>query len=150
MSSEIAFEHKQPSVIALLSIVTCGIYGFILLYSWIKAVNRVSTKKKLDPVIAIILSIVTCGLASIYFEYEIAVRVEKIIQEKKASGSARSDSMAPPVKNLKNIVLFGSLAVVALSFFSAGFLSVLAFIFLIWVSCAIQYALEYALDTPQD
>ena len=150
MEREVRFEHKQPSIIVLLCIVTCGIYGIVLLYSWIKAINQASTKSKLDPIIAVILSVVTCGLASIYFEYEIAVRVEKIIQDKKAAGTLRSDSMPPPVDNLKNIILFGSLASVAISFFSAGFLSLLAFIFLIWMTCAIQYAIEYALDTPQD
>lgn len=150
MTNQVSFEHKQPSIIVLLCIVTCGIYGLVLLYSWIKAINQASTKSKLDPIIAVILSIVTCGLASIYFEYEIAVRIEKIIQEKKASETLRSDSMPLPVNNLKNIILFGSLAGVAVSFFSAGFLSILAFIFFVWMTCAIQYAIEYALDTPQD
>lgn len=144
------FKHKNPALTALLLIVTCSIYYFVLLYGWINAVNTYSSKPKLDPTTAIILSIVTCGLASIYFEYEIAERIEKVIQNKKAEGTLRRDGMQPPMNNLKGIVLFGSIGAYALSIFSGGILSALAFIFTIWLSCAVQYAVEYALDVPQD
>jgi hypothetical protein len=56
--------------------------------------------------------------------------------------------MRPPVDNLKGIVLFGSLASYAVSFFSAGFLAALVFVFTIWLCCAIQDAIESSLDTP--
>ena len=150
MGNDVNFLHQSPATTVVLLIVTCSIYYFVLLYKWIEAVNGASDKPKLDPVLAIILSFITCGLASIYFEYEIAERVEKIIQEKKANNALRTDGMRPPVDNLKGIVLFGSLASYAVSFFSAGFLAAVAFVFTIWLCCAIQYAIEYSVDTPQD
>ncbi len=150
MSEAINFQHQSPAIIVILLIATCSIYYFILLYQWITAVNLASSKPQLDPAIAIILSIATCGLASIYFEYEVAERIEKIIQEKKANGTLRNDGMAPPVNNLKGLVLFGSLGAFAVSAFSGGCLIVLALIFTIWLCCAVQYAIEYALDTPQE
>ena len=57
--------------------------------------------------------------------------------------------MRPPVDNLKGIVVFGSLASYAVSFFSAGFLAAQAVVLTIRLSFAIQYAMEYGLDTPQ-
>ena len=72
-------------------------------------VNSIGTQSRLDPVLAVILSILTCGLASIYYEHEVASRVEKLIQEKKASGNLKNDGMAPPSDNLKNIVLYGDI-----------------------------------------
>ena len=150
MENDFALQHQNPAIIVILLIATCSIYYFVLLYSWTKAVNSISTRPQLDPTLAIILSILTCGLASIYFEYEVASRVEKTIQEKKASGRLRDDGMAPPVDNLKNIVLYGNLASYAIAIFSAGFLYILSIVFTLWLCCSIQYALEYALDTPQD
>lgn len=150
MSDQLVFEHQSPAIVVILLIATCSIYYFVLLYKWIDAVNSISSKSNLDPALAIILSVVTCGLASIYFEYEVALRIERIIQEKKISGTLRNDLMAPPVNNLKNIVLYGSLASYAIAIFSAGFLYVLSLIFTLWLCCAIQYAVEYALDIPQD
>lgn len=150
MNNESQCRHQSPAITASLLIVTCGLYSLFLLYQWIKAINAVSTKPNLDPALAIILTIVTCGLASIYFEYEIAERIEKIIQSNKANGELRTDSMEAPISNLKGIVLFGSIGGFALSLFSGGILSILYFIFTIWLCCAIQYSLEYALNTPQD
>ena len=150
MGNNFALQHQNPAIIAILLITTCSIYYFFLLYSWTKAVNSVSDQPRLDPTLTVILSILTCGLASIYFEYEVASRAEKIIQKKKELGRLRDDGMMPPVDNLKNIALYGNLASYAIAIFSAGLLYIISIVFTLWLCCSIQYALEYALDTPQD
>ena len=150
METNHALQHQNPAIIVILLITTCSLYYFALLYSWTKAVNLVGDQPQLDPTLAVILSILTCGLASIYFEYEVASRVEKIIQKKKESGKLRDDGMVPPVDNLKNISLYGNLASYAIAIFSAGFLYIVSIVFTLWLCCSIQYALEYALDTPQE
>ena len=114
------------------------------------AINTASDKPLIDPTLAVILSIVTCGIAPIYFEYEIVSRAERIARKPLAEGIERSNELNPPSSNLKEIVLFGNIAAIALGFFSAGFLSVITIIFMLWLTCAIQNALEYTFAIPQD
>ena len=150
MGTEYLIGHENQAVLVILLIVTCSIYYFVLLYRWIVAINKASDKPLVDPAVGIILSIVTCSLAAIYFEYEIVLRAEKIARQDLPSGMQRSSLLKPPASNLKEIVLFGNIAAFAIGFFSAGFLAVVSIIFQLWLVCAIQQALEYAFDVPQD
>ena len=134
----------------ILLIVTCGIYYLILLYRWIMAINDASEKSFIDPTVAVVLSIVTCGIAPIYFEYEIVSRAEKIARQPLPESTERSADLSPPIANLNEIVSFGNVAVIANCIFSSGFLSVMPVVFTLWLTCAIQNALEYAIAVPQD
>ena len=143
-------KHENPALLVILILVTCGIYYFILLYRWIKAINDASDKPIIDPTVGVILSIVTCGIAAIYFEYEIVARAEKIARKPLPAGVNRSPDHKAPASNLKEITLFGNIAAIALGFFSAGFLSVITIIFTLWLTFTIQQALEFTFATPQE
>ena len=150
MSHVYPIKHENPALMVVLILVTCGIYSLILLYRWIQAINNASDRPIVDPAVGIILSIVTCGLASIYFEYEIVSRAEKIAHRPLPEGIERSTDLSAPVANLKEIVLFGNIAVIAIGISSSGFLSVIPVVFTLWLTCTIQNALEYAFAVPQD
>ena len=150
MSQENPIKHENPALLVVLVLVTCGIYYFVLLYRWIKAINDASEKPLVDPVVGIILSIVTCGIAAIYFEYEIVARAEKIARQPLPDGVDRSPYLKAPASNLKEIVLFGNIATFALSLFSAGILVAITIVFTLWLTFAIQQALEFTFAIPQE
>ena len=150
MADKQILKHENPALLVILLIVTCGIYYLILLYRWIMAINDASEKSFIDPTVAVVLSIVTCGIAPIYFEYEIVSRAEKIARQPLPEGIERSTDLSPPIANLKEIVLFGNIAVIAIGISSSGLLSVIPVVFTLWLTCTIQNALEYAFAIPQD
>jgi len=150
VSQEHPIKHENPALLILLLFVTCGIYYLILLYRWIKAINEASDKPIVDPALGIVLSIVTCGIATIYFEYEIIARAEKIARKPLPDGITRSPDLKAPSSNLKEIALFGNIAAFAISFFSAGILFAITIIFSLWLTFAIQQALEFTFATPQE
>ena len=149
MSQEHPIKHENPALLVVLILVTCGIYYFILLYRWIVAINDASDKPLVDPAVGIILSIVTCGIATIYYEYEIVARAEKIARRPLPEGVVRSPELKAPASNLKEIVLFGSIASFVLSLFSVGFLFAITIIFTLWLTYTIQQALEYTFAISQ-
>ena len=62
----------------ILSIITCGIYGFYFIYSLARDINIVCANDgERTPGLAtyIILSFLTCGFYSLYWEYKIANRI---------------------------------------------------------------------------
>lgn len=150
MADKQILKHENPALLVILLIVTCGIYYLILLYRWIMAINDASEKSFIDPTVAVVLSIVTCGIAPIYFEYEIVSRAEMIARQPLPEGTERSADLSPPIANLKEIVLFGNIAVIAIGISSSGLLSVIPVVFTLWLTCTIQNALEYAFAIPQD
>ena len=150
MSQKYPIKHENPALLVVLILVTCGIYYFILLYRWIAAINDASDKPLVDPAVGIILSIVTCGIATIYYEYEIVARAEKIARKPLPEGVVRSPELKAPASNLKEIVLFGSIASFVLSLFSVGFLLAMTILFTLWLTFAIQQALEYTFAIPQE
>ena len=63
----------------LLTIVTCGLYGYYFIYKMAEDVNEVckADGKKTGGLIAyILLSFVTCGLYSLYWMYSIGNRLQ--------------------------------------------------------------------------
>ena len=143
-------EHENPARMVVLIIVTCGIYSLYLLYKWIRAINATEPKPLFHPGLAIFLTLITGGIASIYFQYEIVKRIVEISKRDPPNGVERDPSMKPPMNNLKEIVLYGNIAAFAASIFSSGILTVFAFVYFLWLTCAIQSGLEYAFATPQD
>lgn len=115
-----------------------------MLYRWLKAINENSDRQICDPALAIMLTVVTCGLASIYFDYQVVAYAEKI-----ASRSAVRNVSSPPMRSLKNIVLYGSIVGYVVALVSGGLLSWLFVIFFLWMNCAIQYSVEYAFGVAE-
>ena len=137
-------KRENPPVCVILQIVTCGFYYFIMLYRWLKAINNSGDRPICDPALAIMLSVVTCGLAAIYFDYQVVAYAEKI-----ASRSGVKNSGSPPMRSLKDIVLYGSIVGFIVSLASGGILSWLPLVFFLWVNCAIQYSVEYAFGVAE-
>ena len=153
MSRHQPIEHVNPVLIVVLTVITFGLYSLYLLYLWIIALNNfnLTDKKMMTPGWAVILTMITFGIAGIYFQYEVAHQTQAIAKGELPKGFSRSMSLRPPRKHLKEIVLFGSIASFALFIASSGILSVVAFIFDIWLILEIQAAMEYCFGaTPND
>ncbi len=138
------FTYESSIKVGLLYVVTLGIYGFFLLYKWIKAINAVSKKDLIDPAVAIVISIVTLGAAAIYFDYQIVIRAEKLAKSTNGNSNPRRKNLTPPTADLKNIVLYGGIAVFVMQFTPALILSL---IFTVYINISIQRALEYTFFT---
>ncbi len=139
------FTYESSIKVGLLYVVTLGIYGFFLLYKWIKAINAVSKKDLIDPAVAIVISIVTLGAAAIYFDYQIVIRAEKLAKSTKGNSNPKRKNLTPPLANLKDIVLFGGIGVFILQWL--GPLILISIIMAVYINISIQRALEYTFFT---
>lgn len=138
------FEYESPLKTGLLLVVTLGFYYLVLLNKWIKAINAVSKKDFCDPTVAIIITIVTLGFAAIYFDYQILVRAEKLAKSTNGKSNPKRKNLTPPVENLKELVLFGSVFVSIAQFTPAIIISL---IIMVNINLSIQRALEYTFYT---
>ena len=150
MNSDLNIRHENQGLMIVLIIITFGIYSLYLLFKWIRAINAACPSPIINPGLAIFLTLITGGIASIYFEYENVKRMETLSKNASPNGLERDPSANPPRSNLKEITLYGNIAAFAISFFSAGMLTVIAVIFIFWLTCAIQSGMEYVFATPQD
>ncbi len=67
---DMKFNKRNPIVVLLLSIVTCGIYALYLIYTISKEVSDFRGDKSIDPGMELLLCIITCGLYEIYWYYK--------------------------------------------------------------------------------
>ena len=139
------FSYESSIKVGLLYVVTLGIYGFFLLYKWIKTINAASKKDFIDPAVAVLLSIVTLGAAAIYFDYQIIVRAEKLAKSTNGNSNPNRKNLTPPLANLKDIVLFGGIGVFILQWL--GPLILISIIMAVYINISIQRALEYTFFT---
>lgn len=72
---------KNPWMIILFSILTCGIYFFVWVYATTKALNDILGEDTPDPAIAVVLSLFTCGIYQIYWYYVIAKKLSAANQK---------------------------------------------------------------------
>ena len=86
----------------------------------------------------------TLGAAAIYFDYQIVVRSEKLAKSTNGNSNPRRKNLTPPTADLKNIVLYGGIAVFVMQFTPALILSL---IFTVYINISIQRALEYTFFT---
>ena len=79
--SEIRHMETDRSIVTvvLLSMITCGIYGFYFVYKCAQDMNTMCDDDEETGGLAvyILLSMVTCGLYGIYWEYKLANRLQK-------------------------------------------------------------------------
>ena len=138
------FKRQSPAKVFVLSLVTLGIYNLILLYRWIETLNKVRDRSIIDPTLAIVLSVITCGIASIYYDYQVVKEYELLIKE--LGGQKNSiGNLNPPPNNLKDLVLYGNIFIIVLSFVSVGTLWVLTWFASAYLVVLIQKAVEYSL-----
>lgn len=62
-------EERSVVTAILLTILTCGIYGFVLLYKVGDELNTHDGKGRINPGVDLLLAIVTCGLWGIWLMY---------------------------------------------------------------------------------
>ena len=76
-------EDRSLLIYILLSVVTCGIYGLIFMWSFTNDLNDVSSAKDPDGwrspnfIIVILLTIVTCGIYSWYWLYKVGNTIQR-------------------------------------------------------------------------
>ena len=138
------FKKQSPAKVFVLSLVTLGIYNLILLYRWIQTLNKVRDRSIIDPTLAIVLSVITLGIASIYYDYQVVKEYELLIKD---SGEQKNSigNLNPPPNNLKDLVLYGNIFILVLSFVTAGTLWVLTWFASAYLVVLIQKAVEYSL-----
>ena len=138
------FKKQSPAKVFVLSLVTLGIYNLILLYRWIQTLNKVRDRSTIDPTLAIVLSVITLGIASIYYDYQVVKEYELLIKD---SGEQKNSigNLNPPPNNLKDLVLYGNIFILVLSFVTAGTLWVLTWFASAYLIVLIQKAVEYSL-----
>ena len=138
------FKKQSPAKVFVLSLVTLGIYNLILLYRWIQTLNKVRDRSIIDPTLAIVLSVITLGIASIYYDYQVVKEYELLIKD---LGEQKNSigNLNPPPNNLKDLVLYGNIFILVLSFVSAGTLWVLTWFASAYLVVLIQKAVEYSL-----
>ena len=141
---DINFKKQSPAKVFVLSLVTLGIYNLILLYRWIQTLNKVRDKSIIDPTLAVVLSVITLGIASIYYDYQVVKEYELLIKD---IGDQRISigNLNPPPNNLKELVLYGNIFILVLSFVTAGTLWVLTWFASAYLVVLIQNAVEYSL-----
>ncbi|MCQ2432076.1 MAG: DUF4234 domain-containing protein [Clostridia bacterium] len=64
------YQKRSPAAILLLSIITCGIYGWYVIYRISKEVREFRGDASIDPGIELLLCILTGGLYSLYWYYK--------------------------------------------------------------------------------
>ena len=61
---------RDPFMVIILILVTCGLYGFYWIYVTTRDINNCLGEERIDPVLLLILSLL-CGFVVIYWLYQI-------------------------------------------------------------------------------
>jgi len=64
------FNKRSPVAVLLLSMVTCGIYAFYLIYQISSEVRDFRGDNTINPALELLLCIITCGLYEFYWFYK--------------------------------------------------------------------------------
>ena len=141
-----SFEYRDQGKVAILLIVTCGLYYFVLLADWLKVINKNKNFEgisSVDPTLAILLTIVTCTAASIFFNYKVALDAASISRKSGGNNSPNRNGLNPPLQNLPTIILWGGIASFFIGIFSGGVLLFIDVIFAIWSTISLQKSVEF-------
>ena len=63
--------QREPIMVILLGIITCGIYFYYWWYVTTQDINKTLGEERMNPMLLLILSFVTCGLAFFYWMYQV-------------------------------------------------------------------------------
>ena len=64
-----SFDKRGVALSVILTLITCGIYGFVWLYQLLTTLYRVNNQSS-SAALDIVLSLVTCGIWTIYLGYK--------------------------------------------------------------------------------
>ena len=141
-----SLEYRDQGTVALLLIVTCGIYYFVLLADWLKVIKKNKNLQGLlsvDPAQAVFLTIITCSAASIYFNYKVARDAAAITRRSGGNTSPIRKGLNPPLESLPEIILWGGIISFLISIFSGGVFLFVDIVFAIWSTIALQKSVEF-------
>ena len=62
----------------ILTMVTCGFYGFYWQYMQFKTLNAWLGREEHNYVVYLLLTIITCGLYGLYYEYKFAMSMQEV------------------------------------------------------------------------
>lgn len=73
-------QRRDPAMVLLLTIVTCGIYYFFWLYSVSQEIQDFLEEPDTSPGLEVLLCFVTCGLYIFYWDYKTAQKIARMQQ----------------------------------------------------------------------
>jgi hypothetical protein len=85
-------ERRDIVLTLILMIVTCGIYGLVLLYRMGDEINRHSGRNELNPGLDLLLTLLTCGFWGWYVMYRYPKALQDLITEE---GGPTTDLVLP-------------------------------------------------------
>ena len=72
---------RSVGLCIVLSIITCGIYGFYWLYCLNEDVNEISERPGTSGGLVVVFSLITCGIYSLYWYYKMGDKLDRARQE---------------------------------------------------------------------
>lgn len=63
-------EKREPMMVVLFTILTCGIYGWFWIYTTATEIKNALGRDDINPGMEVVLSIVTCGIYMVYLFYK--------------------------------------------------------------------------------
>lgn len=76
---------RSVATVIVLTIITCGIYGWYWLYTTSNELHLVSGTKTVDPVVSLLLAIFLGSVGYAIFGYDSAVCIDKINENRNVS-----------------------------------------------------------------
>ena len=67
---------RDPITTLLLSIFTCGLYQYYLIYQLSYEIDELCNERMNQPGLELLLTILTCGLYSVYWFYKVGRQIE--------------------------------------------------------------------------
>ena len=74
-------EVRNPILVLVLPMVTCGLYAFYWIYTVVEEINGALGREEFNFMKEIALSIVTCGAWGIYFQWRLCEAVVEVQQQ---------------------------------------------------------------------
>lgn len=71
-------KHREPGIVLLLTLVTCGIYYLYWIYRVSGEMMAYLEERDTDPALEVVLSIITCYLYTIYWDYKTGRKIARM------------------------------------------------------------------------
>lgn len=70
-------EKRDIAMCVVLSIVTCGIYGWVWIYRMTEDAGFLTNDKEFSGTKAVLFGLLTCGIYNIYWAYKMGEKIEE-------------------------------------------------------------------------
>lgn len=61
---------RNPAMVLVLTLITCGIYGWVVVYQMTDEIREYRGDQSINPVLELVLCLITCNLYTIYWAYK--------------------------------------------------------------------------------